>query len=365
VTNDVRSVSTTRGRARELDEYATGTATVVLNDNDRTFDPSYSGSPYYGQLTPMRRIHIAWNGTPIFHGWIEDWTVSYEPGDRLSYVTVECVDAFAILANQELSEIVAAYSGDTSGTRITRVLDRTEVNFPAIRSIDAGTSILGATTLGDNALSYLQACTRAEAGYLFTAADGTLVFRGRLAVLNLSTDIILSDDPAAGIPYRNLTQRSSADLLYTRVTAESETTTVEVTSTNAAASDEYLIRTLSLGPLFTVDNTQTQNLADYYLTRFSTVEQRFQSATFNAAALTAAQVAALVGLDLTDVVTVERAPLNVGATIERLSLVDQISHNISHGSWSMDLTFANADTRLFIALDGPVLGALDAYRLAF
>lgn len=798
ITTDVASVSTTRGRQRELDEYATGTATVVINDNDRTYDPSYSGSPYYGQLTPIRRIRIAWDGTPIFTGWVEDWTISYEAGDQISRVTVDCVDAFAILANQELAEIVAARSGELVGTRIAAVLDLPEVDFPASRAIDAGTSTLGATTLGDNALSYLQACTRAEAGYLFVAADGTLTFRSRTAVLNMPGDAVLGDrtpavtayltptvgtawtanpgvppnqctfvfkttgpsttnvtlaaqwfaqhswqifrslpdtvlavfedsssvdtvrtpagvpvanddtfalivdmtagtvstahlfggawrtvatttgpafsaprtstdwvqigsynqslmtqpfdgriysvelrtglnpaagtgvtalpgaikfvatngnhasipdaanldivgditivarvasddwfsaqnsmivskwgpstsqlsyrfylvagtliwewsasgtsgtfvgsaahgipngqpkwmavtfdvdntaggrstrfwlsddgltwtqlgstsvaagvtsifastsdvnfganntggnflagsishlsirngigasgaiggtevfrldgfndmppsisptattivattgqtvtinrsgspstsitpgtagtvwkfdagdypgtgtsytDPrgrvwtltsaaaitptTAGIPYRNLTQRSAADLLYTRVTGESETTTVKVTATDTAATDQYFIRTLPLGSLLLLDDTQTQNLVNYYLERFSTPEQRFQAATLNVAALTAAQVTTLIGLDLTDVVTVERSPLNVGATINRLSLIDGIHHRIGHGSWTMDVTFANADTRLFITVDGPVLGALDAYRLAF
>lgn len=365
VTSVVAAVSIDRGRAREVDEYATGKATVVFNDNDRTFDPSYSGSPYDGQITPMRRIRVAWQNVDIFNGWVDDWSVTYEPGDQLSRVTAECVDGFSILANQQLAEVAAAYSGDLSGERITRVLDRTEVRFPSTRSIDDGTSILGDTTLGGNVLTYIQECARAEAGYLFVAADGTLTFRSRLSTLNAESEFVLSDDPAAGVPYRDVTQRSSADLLFTRVSGSSETTGVVVEDIDAAAEDEYFVRALDLGTLLTVNDAQTAAIVASYLARFSAPEVRFQTATVNMVAVSAAQVGQVVGLDLTDLVTVERSPLNVGATISKLSLIDGVSHRIVHGSWTVDLSFSNADTATYLTLDSATLGLLDTDRLAY
>lgn len=365
VSQHVSAVSIDRGRDREIDEYGTGTATVVFNDDDRTFDPSYSGSPYFGQLTPMRRIAITWRDNDLFTGWIDDWSVTYEPGDNLSRVTTTCVDGFAVLANQQLSKIASSFSGDLTGVRIDRVLDRPEVMYGPARATDTGNSTLGATTLNDNALSYLQACTRAEAGYLFVAADGTLTFRNRLAVLNTPAEATFSDNPSTGIPYRNVTQRSSADLLFTRVTGTSETTGNEVVAVDTAATAQFLIRTLALGTLFTLNDAGTQILVDYYLERLLAPELRFHAATINMVALTDAQVENVVALDLTDVVTVKRSPLGVGAMIERLSLVDGVSHRIASGSWTVDLSFANADSRSFLQLDHAVFGALDANRLAF
>lgn len=367
VTSYVRSVDIDRGRERELDEYSTGTATVVLNDTNRTFDPSYSGSPYAGQITPMRRIQIKWEGVSLFQGWIEDWSVMYEPGNTMSRVTAQCVDGFAILANQELDTIVAAYSGDLTGARISRVLDRDEVDFPPTRAIDAGNTVLGATTLGDNALAYLQACARAEAGYLFIAADGTLTFRGRTATLNGSASTVLSDDKSAtATPYRTLTQRSSADLLYTRVTGQSETTSVVKTATNLTAAANFGIRTLPLGTLLTLADVDVQSLVDAKLQRFSSVEQRFQSAEIATATLDSSAVQTIVDLDLTDIVTVQRSPLGVGAAVSKLSLIDGIKHRIAaHGTWVTELAFSNADTRSFLTLDDATFGVLDSNRLAF
>lgn len=366
VTSSVAAINTGRGREREIDEYRTGTATVVFNDDDRTFDPANTASQFAGEIEPMKRIDIAWNEFPLFNGWIDDWAVSYEPGDNLSRVTASCVDSFAILANQELSEIAAAHSGDLSGERVARVLDRDEIDFPASRSIDDGLSTLGATTFGENALSYLQRCARAEAGYLFMFRTGVLGFRERTAVLNAEADVTFSDNADNGIPYRVVTQRSSADLLFTRVTAESETTGVEVVASDATAIDERFTRTLPLGVLLNIDDTETQDLVDAALERFKDPELRFESAEINLGARTAAEIQQVVNLDLTHVVTVERSPLGgVGDTISRLSLIDGVRHRITPGSWIVELSFANADTRSFLELDDPVTGELDANRLAF
>jgi hypothetical protein len=52
-----------------------------------------------------------------------------------------------------------------------------------------------------------------------------------------------------------------------------------------------------------------------------------------------------------------------------LSILDGVSHRIAHTSnsvyWTIDLSFANADTRAFLTLDDDVFGVLDANRLAF
>lgn len=320
ITEHVAAVMINRGRDRETDEYSTGKVSVVINDNDRTFDPAHPGSPYAGQLTPMRRVRITWQGHHLFNGWIDDWSVVYEPGDALARTTADGMDSFGVLGTQELAEIAAAFSGDTSGQRVTRVLDRPEVDFPASRSIDAGLSTFGATTLGGNALAYLQACAAAEAGYLFVASDGTLTFRERTAVLNAPTGVTFTDDRTAGIPYRTITQRSAADLLYTRVTATSETTDVEVEAVDVAAGREFLVRTLPLGTLFTIDDVQTQTLVDAYLERFVTPEVRFESATVNVLALSTSEVAQVAALDLTDVVTVTRWPMPDSFSLDPFTL---------------------------------------------
>lgn len=364
----VASVDIARGRDRELDEYSAGVATIVLNDTDRTFDPANTAGPYYGTLNPNIPIRVKYQNTPLFYGLVEDWRVDYEPGDNLSRVTVTATDAFSILANQEIDTISAAHTGDTPGERIDRVLDLDEVNFGPARSIDTGNSTLGNTTFGENALTYLQRCARAEAGYLYIAADGTLTFLNRLAVLNLAASAVFVDghSATAGIGYQELGQSSSRDLLYNRVVGASETTATAQEVNDTDSQDAYRIQTLDLGTdLLNSTDAEVATLLDYHLNRFATPELRFTNVTVNTGDLTAAQMGALTALELADIVTVYRTPLNTGSEINRMSLIDGISHSIDAGTWNIDYRLANADNRSFLQLDHATFGELDANRLAF
>lgn len=58
VTAYVREVAIRRGRQHELDRIEAGTATVVLANEDRRFEPYYASSPYYPYVLPMRRLWI-------------------------------------------------------------------------------------------------------------------------------------------------------------------------------------------------------------------------------------------------------------------------------------------------------------------
>lgn len=53
ITAYVRRVSTNRGRSSELSTIGPGTATIMLDNLARTFDPLHSSGAYYGKLLPM------------------------------------------------------------------------------------------------------------------------------------------------------------------------------------------------------------------------------------------------------------------------------------------------------------------------
>lgn len=362
----IAAVAISRGREREIDEYTTGTATVLMYDNDREWDPANSAATYYGELEPMRKIRIRYGNTPLFVGWVDDWQIAYRPGDNLAEITVPCVDSFALLANEDLDEISAAHTGDMSGERVDRVLDLAEVAFGAGRSIDTGLSTFGNTTLGENALAYLQRCARAEAGYLFVDRAGVLQFKDRHTTLNRPSgaDLVDGHSATSGIPYVTLGQSSARDLLFNRVTGKSETTDTDQEANDTASQDAYNISTLPLGTLLNLADGEVEDLLDWHLQRLSQPELRFTDVTLNVGALSQANLELLLGLELTDVVTVYRTPLGAGSEISRTSIVDRIDHTITPGEWHMSLGVSNADTRSYFVLDDPVLGVLGANRLA-
>lgn len=108
VTSYVRSINTQRGRADDFGDFDTGTATVVLSNNARLFDPFYSAGTYFGKLLPRRQIRIrATSGVTtydIFRGFVSGWPVSYTDAGKDSTVTLQCFDALGLLASEQVSD---------------------------------------------------------------------------------------------------------------------------------------------------------------------------------------------------------------------------------------------------------------------
>lgn len=96
-----------RGRSDKRESMQAGTATLALVNDDRAFDPDYTGSPYYPYVKPTKRIRISgvWNGETIarFTGVVREWTPSWNPRDGRAIVIVDCVDEFgAAFAQNEI-----------------------------------------------------------------------------------------------------------------------------------------------------------------------------------------------------------------------------------------------------------------------
>jgi len=110
VTSDVREVTTRRGRSDEYQNFEAGTATVVLNNRARTYDPINTAGTYYAQLLPKKQIRIRATATStfdVFQGYIKGWPVSMTDAGFDSTVTIECYDALALLATEEMPNDVA------------------------------------------------------------------------------------------------------------------------------------------------------------------------------------------------------------------------------------------------------------------
>lgn len=99
LTDWLRGFTIKRGRQYELDRFAAGTATITLDNRDRRFDPTYTASPYYPNVLPMKRIQLraTWGiDYTIFDGYVDGWPQSYDQPNEAK-VDVSCTDAFKIL----------------------------------------------------------------------------------------------------------------------------------------------------------------------------------------------------------------------------------------------------------------------------
>lgn len=107
VTQYVRSVSITRGKTDDFQDFSSGQATIVLDNRDRRFDPSYSAGPYFGQLWPRTRIvvKVTTNNAQtvtLFNGFIGGWPQTYDDYGKDSTVQLPCYDLLALVSQIDL-----------------------------------------------------------------------------------------------------------------------------------------------------------------------------------------------------------------------------------------------------------------------
>lgn len=107
VTSYVRSINISRGRNDDWTNFDSGSATLVLDNRDRRFDPTYSAGPYYGNLQPRRQVWIdaTTNGSTyyeIFRGFIDGWPVNITQAGYDSTVTISCYDVLGLISQEKL-----------------------------------------------------------------------------------------------------------------------------------------------------------------------------------------------------------------------------------------------------------------------
>jgi hypothetical protein len=136
VTSKLRSVSISRGRQDELGEVDAGTATIVLDNRDRSFDPTINA-----QVKPLNRIWLSaeFSGErqDLFRGYAEMYQQQWPGGGSADAI---CVGSFA----DELKILNLAGMPLTSPPRDS---------YANVVLFDAPTGYWG---LGDNSYEYAQ-----------------------------------------------------------------------------------------------------------------------------------------------------------------------------------------------------------------
>lgn len=114
----VNGVRVSRGKQTEIETTASGSCSLVLDNRDRRFDPTFAAGPYFGNLLPRRgiRIRALWNATyyPVFRGFVEAWPQRYLFKKDAS-VPLSAYDALAVLAESEVRSASFEYLQSLGG----------------------------------------------------------------------------------------------------------------------------------------------------------------------------------------------------------------------------------------------------------
>ena len=340
VTDKVRGITTRRGKNRQLDEFDAGLANVVFENNDRTFDPTYEASPYYGQIIPKRSIRISSAGNRLFTGVIDDWNLNYEPGG-FSEASAAASDAFTLFNTQTLSAGTA--TAQLSGARVNAILNLPDVNWPQQeRDIDAGITQLGADVFAEdtNVLAYLRTIASSEPGNLFIDKLGRVTFTDRNP--NSGDSVIGFADDSTGIAYQGMKVVYGSELLYNEIVLGSQFAGT-VSASDPTSIDEYGVLNLTQNDLLIQSPTVIEQLAAYYAIKYSQPEYRFESIDVVVDDLPEADQQEVLALEIGDFVTVKFTPNGVPPAIRKVAEIIRIDHDITPEAHIVSLGFSTTE----------------------
>lgn len=367
ITASVISFSTRRGRSSALDRIEAGTATLVLENADRRFDPTFAASPYYPNVKPMRKIRIMaiYSATLyyLFAGYVESWPPDW-PGGLNATTTIRCVDAFKYFALKKLN---GAYSNEFVGDSIETWL--TNIGWPgaADREIFAAASqVQSGTFVNTPALTHFQNAAEVESGIFFMSGQGKATFHNRHYRLtnSLTSQATFDDTASATLPWLTVTSVFDDQQIWNeaRVT---RTGGVEQVATDTASQDDYFTRTLVKNlPLLT--DAEALSLAQWLVGIYATPIFRFTSVTLDGNMVDALWPY-MLDLSISERITVVQRPPPIGVAITQECFIEAISHEVTTDDsgtyWKTTFGLSSAEGAAgggFWVLDSATYSVLDS-----
>jgi len=349
VSAQVQSVNTVRGRNLLTEQFQTGTATVVLQDQLGYWNPQNTASPYYGQLLPLRKIQIsavdpATSLTSyLFSGYITSYNYrqSQDVGE-VSTTTLTALDATQLLTLATVSTVTGAVAGETTGTRFGRILDT--LGWPTgMRDVDTGATTCqadpGTSRTGSAAL---QTVASTEFGAFYIDTQGRVVFQDR----NLTSTSVAGTptafvDSGAGIRYSNAEFKLDDSQIFNQanVTAGAITATYK----DQTSIDTYFLHSYDISGLLMQTSSEADNWARAMVASRKDTTIRCDSITLNlnTPSYTAGTTAALT-LDYFAPITVTQTQPGASSITKTLQIFG-VTHSINYGNQTWFTRFTTAE----------------------
>jgi hypothetical protein len=356
VSDQVDTISTSRGRNAASDVFQTGTMSLRIVDENGDFNPQNTAGPYFNLLSPMRKVQITatYDGVtyPIFSGFITGYnTVTPRNAGELAYTTITAVDALRLAQNAQISTVTGSAPGDLSGTRINEILD--EIAWPAtMRDVDAGLTTMQADPgTARTALAAMQTVTTSEYGALYVNASGSFVFQDRTVTVGsvANTPTIFNDD-GTDIAYSNAVWKLDDTLIFNSASITA-TGLATQTATNATSIAKYFIHSYNQQNLLMQTTAEALNYAQAYVAsrqettiRCDLLELDLYTNNYDLG------IKAALGLDFFDNVTVTTNQPGV-STITKTLQIFGVSMYIRPNNWKVSFT------TLEPIIDGFIIGS--------
>lgn len=358
-TTDVRAITIRRGRTREDQANQPGALALVLENRSGNYDPDNPSSSYYwnGYSILTRglgvRVSATWSGTTyvIYRGYLEQIGVdaSLDP-----VTTFQFTDALAQIGAYTVAAIASSYSGDTTATRVGRILDAAGWSA-SLRNI-SGSRTMQPTTFGSTALALAEQADNCEYGRFFADRQGNLTLIPYESLLTTPFRFTLSDTRNSGtIEYDTIQEAPGAKYLVNTVTLN-QTSTSNQTAVNSTSVTRYGTYQKAVdAPL--LDNSVALTLAQVYADQNALPATRVERIEFDAIGLSSLWPS-LLQTDLGDNVNVERTTVD-NRTRTFISLVESIDIDITPFNWRVGMNLSPSKRSGVFILGTSLLGGSD------
>lgn len=341
----VNSIDIRRGRNVTGDSFQAGTLSLRLLDIEAHFNPMNVSGPYYGLLNPMRKITITAQHEGVtyglFSGYITQFsTVVPNTAGDLAYTTITATDAFQLLNLASVTTVSGAVAGETTSSRIGRILD--QISWPSsMREISTGvTTVLAdpTRTAPQSALSAIQVIETSEYGSMYVNAFGNLVFKNRTQVATsvAGTPTVFSD-AGGGISYSNAVWVLNGDLIYNSASVTRVGGTAQ-TASDATSVALYFQRAVNFSGLMMQTDAEAASFARAYVaSRKDTVIRCDQLVLDLYTANYDTGIVAALGLDFFSPVTITTSQPS-GTSVTKTEQIFGVQHSITPTSWRTTFT---------------------------
>lgn len=343
-------------------------ATFRLIDSNGDWNPLNTSSPYYGFLTPLRKIRFSatYSGTGyfLFSGYITAYNYSYPKDQEIGYVDLVCTDAFRLLNLAGITSVSGASAGQTAGTRIDKILDA--VSFPAdLRDLEAGDTTLQAdpSTLR-TALAAIQNCEFSEQGAFYMDGAGTAIFKSRATVQEAAgeTPTVFANN-GSGIDYFNINPAFDDKLIINEATITGIGLTAQ-TASDATSVAKYFPHSVNYDNLVVQTDAQALNIAKAYVATRKETSIRVDALTLDLTTPDySAGILAALDFDYFSNVQVINVGQN-GSTINKTLQVVGIAHDVTANSWKTTFTLSEPLVDAFI-LNSDQYGIIGTSSLSY
>lgn len=354
LTPNVRQITITRGRNVIRDQYEAGSCVVRVLDPDSYFNPQNVNSPYYGYLTPLRKIRVsATTATTqkfLFSGYTTEYRYTYPQGQETGYVDIYVSDAFRLFQLSQVTTVTDSPAGQDTGTRIGKILDM--ISFPSsMRTIQTGNSnCIADPATNRTALAALKNAEFSEQGAAYIDGSGNYIFKNRNSVVSSIAATPIEFNQTTGIPYRSLVYAFDDKLIINQSQITRYGGTMQFAE-NTASAIRYFPHGYNQSDLVIDTDANALNIARTYVATRSETTIRIDAMTVDLLD-PAVPTDTMLGLDYFTNCKITNVQPD-GSTIVKTLQVQGLAWNITPNAMSVTVT------TLEPIVDGFVIGSTE------